>query len=136
MKRPLIIAVAYLLFGILWIYFSDLLVFQFTDDGETIHRLQNYKGFAFVFLSTLLIFSLTYILYRQVFNHQKMLQQKVDNIQEQNLRILDNEERLLQAERVGKLGSWEYDPKEKKLIWSIITAEILEFTLEDVPTPC
>ncbi|MEX1001752.1 MAG: histidine kinase [Crocinitomicaceae bacterium] len=76
MTRPFIIALVYLLFGLCWIYFSDSIVFNFTDDPQQIHHIQNIKGYVFIFISTLLIFVLIQALYNRLIKQQKNLNNK------------------------------------------------------------
>lgn len=52
------IALAYLVFGILWILFSDWIVSNLTGEPKEIVLLQIFKGSLFVLLSSLLIFFL------------------------------------------------------------------------------
>ena len=52
------VALAYALFGSLWILLSDRLLAAFTSDIVTLNRLQTYKGWAFVAASALLIYTL------------------------------------------------------------------------------
>lgn len=52
------VGLLYLLFSTLWIIFSDMIVAGFTEDAETITKLQTSKGWLFVFLSAVLIFIL------------------------------------------------------------------------------
>lgn len=52
------IALIYAVFGGLWIWWSDSLLFTLVSDGPTLTRLQNYKGWGFVLASALLIFFL------------------------------------------------------------------------------
>ena len=51
------IALIYLIFGVLWIFFSDLLLTLLTNDPEDLTRMQNLKGWAFVLVSAGLIYS-------------------------------------------------------------------------------
>ncbi len=52
------IAGLYLLLGLLWILFSDLLLSWVVDDVEVMRRLQTYKGWFYVSVTSLLLFLL------------------------------------------------------------------------------
>lgn len=58
--KPLRLAGFYLLFSSAWIFFSDGLLANLNLDSGHLNLLQTYKGLAFVLLSTLLIFILSY----------------------------------------------------------------------------
>ncbi|MCF7953261.1 MAG: hypothetical protein K9K78_04215 [Spirochaetales bacterium] len=51
------IVIIYLIFGLLWIYFSDMLI-EFIDTSLSIRVLQNIKGFIFILTTALLLFFL------------------------------------------------------------------------------
>lgn len=57
------VSIIYLFFGLLWIYITDSLMLQIAgDDTELLTNLQNYKGWAFVLISALLLFGITELL--------------------------------------------------------------------------
>ncbi len=58
--RALFIAAVYLVVSLLWILFSDRLVFALFEDHETLNRISSIKGYGFVFASSLLILGLTW----------------------------------------------------------------------------
>ena len=78
-KSALQISIFYFIFGVLWIYFSDNAVEIFSS--KNLHRLtllQNYKGWFFIVITSLLLFVLSYrffhkqyIEYIQHINEQK-----------------------------------------------------------------
>ncbi|MEN6610149.1 MAG: PAS domain-containing sensor histidine kinase, partial [Methanoregulaceae archaeon] len=55
---PLTITVFYLVFGLIWIYFSDTFVFRITDGNNRFLELSTFKGFAFVLITALLLFAM------------------------------------------------------------------------------
>jgi PAS domain S-box-containing protein len=60
-NSPWVIAVIYVVIGVIWIQFSDQIVLTLFDDSETITQIQSIKGWFFVFASGLLIFLLVKI---------------------------------------------------------------------------
>ncbi|PIV48960.1 MAG: hypothetical protein COS19_11055 [Flavobacteriaceae bacterium CG02_land_8_20_14_3_00_34_13] len=73
MKKAVIIALLYLVFGIFWIYFSDSLVFTLFNDPEEIQKMSNYKGFVFVFLSALLLLLAIFNVYKNVLKQKNQI---------------------------------------------------------------
>ncbi|MBK1879564.1 hypothetical protein [Pelagicoccus mobilis] len=59
MNNHLRITIAYLVFGALWIFFSDSLLHLMTSDPELLRSIQTAKGWSYVCLSGGLIFVLT-----------------------------------------------------------------------------
>lgn len=58
---PLLGAVIYLLFGLIWISFSDKLLFSFVTNPEALLRYQTYKGFLYIIITAVI----AWILLRQ-----------------------------------------------------------------------
>ena len=54
------IAFIYLIVSLLWILLSDRVLFMMYQDTETLVRISNYKGYAFVFVSALLIWGMSF----------------------------------------------------------------------------
>lgn len=74
MNRPLLIALVYFLFGIVWIYFSDRIVFSiWGNDIPTLNSIQNIKGFLFVTISTVFIGLLVNVAYKNVTGAMRQL---------------------------------------------------------------
>lgn len=73
MKKAVIIALLYLVFGIFWIYFSDYLVFTLFNDPEEIQKMSNYKGFVFVFLSALLLYLAIFNVYKNILKQKNQI---------------------------------------------------------------
>lgn len=59
MKPYLRVTLAYAVFGILWIFFSDKLAGMLTDNFAVFSNLQTLKGWLFVALSSLLVLTIT-----------------------------------------------------------------------------
>jgi PAS domain S-box-containing protein/putative nucleotidyltransferase with HDIG domain len=89
------ISLIYLLFGALWIILSDRVLFFFTRDSNQLTKLQTYKGWFYVFISALLIYSLLH--------HYLTLQRKT------NALAIENEERLRLALIAAKQGIFDSD---------------------------
>ncbi|MFG1490091.1 PAS domain-containing protein, partial [Oceanospirillum sp. HFRX-1_2] len=71
---PLKVASVYVVFSLLWIFFSDRVLESMVQDPVLLSEIQTYKGWTFVILSGLLIFSLTSLGLRQ----KNSIQNKLD----------------------------------------------------------
>lgn len=63
-KNALQISALYLIFGMLWIYFSDQWISLFTHDPHEILVWQTYKGFLFIGVTAFLLYLLSYRILR------------------------------------------------------------------------
>lgn len=79
------IALIYAAFGIIWIWWSDYLLFTLVSDGPTLTRLQNYKGWGFVLASALLIF----VLIRRDRRQQEMLQREAEESEQRYRNLVE-----------------------------------------------
>jgi len=66
LSSPLILALIFLLFGIIWILSTDFLLLASTDKQIVIQRFQSYKGILFMVFSALLIFFVSKKLYSNI----------------------------------------------------------------------
>ncbi len=89
------ITLLYLLFGGLWILFSDMILEYFVHDTHELTRLQNFKGWFYVLISGFLIYSLLYRYIRRYKHTHKQLK--------------ESEEQLLLAISVSKQGIFDLD---------------------------
>jgi PAS domain S-box-containing protein len=76
------ITIAYLVFGILWILFSDFLVKEYTSVPDLYFFLETSKGLLFVLLSALLVYLLS----------RRLLKKELSTIDEEKSKIVDNYE--------------------------------------------
>lgn len=58
-KRALILTLIYTIIGLLWISVSDWFLNQLARDADTLTRLQNYKGWLFIFVTSAVVWFLT-----------------------------------------------------------------------------
>jgi len=107
------ILIYYLLFGGLWILFSDQILDFFVHDIDELTRLQSYKGWAYVAASGLLIF----ILLNRYIRLQKVTES----------RLHESEERLRMALSISDQGIFDVDISAGE----IMVQEIGVLTSED-----
>lgn len=94
-KSALWISIIYLIFGFLWIYFSDSAVDAIASDHHQLSLLQTYKGSFFILITALILYFLSY----QFFNKQFL--QYSHHITEQ----MKNQKIILEAkERFDRLA--------------------------------
>lgn len=75
-KSALQISALYLVFGMFWIYFSDMGIGLFTNDSHQILLWQTYKGFFFIGVTALLLYLLSYrILHDRYVEYTQRLEQ-------------------------------------------------------------
>ena len=108
------ILIYYLLFGGLWIIFSDQILDYLVHGTEELTRLQSYKGWAYVAASGLLI----YILLNRYIRLQKATE----------CRLHESEERLRMALSISDQGIFDVDIRANE----IMVQEIGAFTSEDM----
>jgi len=70
----------YCLFGILWIKLSDALLLKMVRDPELLYRIQTWKGWFFILLTSLLLFLLVRNHHLQLLKRIKMQKQLIMNV--------------------------------------------------------
>lgn len=114
-KNAFVIAAAYLLFGMIWIYFSDRVAEMISMNSHALGLLQTYKGWFFIFITTLLLFILTYrFLHRQFTEYKQNLYEQ--NRLQASLRAKD--QLLSQTNHIAKIGGWSFDTSTLQGKWT------------------
>lgn len=93
--NPLRIVIIYALFAALWIYFSDHAVAYFVDNITIYVTLATYKGFFFILITSLLLYSL--------------IKTKILQIESMQKKLKENEQRLEHVIQGANLGYWDWD---------------------------
>ncbi|MGM0594449.1 MAG: putative bifunctional diguanylate cyclase/phosphodiesterase [Pseudomonadota bacterium] len=94
----------YLVFGIIWILFSDHLLGLLTDASHEMTMLQTAKGWFFVAITSLLLFHLI-----GYYRNQEIKQLQA---------VRQRDERLALAHAVTGIGVWEWDLSRGITLWS------------------
>lgn len=102
-KTELRITIIYLIVGILWITLSDEAILMFGQTAEDVTRLQNYKGWFFVFSTSLIIFFLIRQEIRKRNEVEDLLRLRNDELSEslKTIRQFQNEKRSSQKRFLG-----------------------------------
>jgi PAS domain S-box-containing protein len=103
----------YLLFGCLWILFSDHLLAAIVYDPGKLTEYQSYKGWAFVAASAIFI----YFLLQQYLRYQKLAKVKLD----------ESEERLRLALEAANQGIYDLNVQTGETVVNDIYAEMLGY---------
>jgi PAS domain S-box-containing protein len=115
-KYEIRITLIYWIFSIAWIYTSDYLLRISIDDPELLTRIQNYKGWAFVTASAVLIYTLV----RHYLNVQKTTEKK----------LIENEERLRLAVTSAQQGIYDLNIQTGEVIVNDIYSAMLGYNPE------
>jgi len=99
------IVIAYAVFGLLWIYFSDLLI-ELIDTSLTFRQLQNIKGFFFITATTLLLFILIRNDIRKIEQANRRVVQSYEQTMKGWIQMLDlrNQETGNHTQRVTRMA--------------------------------
>ena len=96
------VALKYLIAGVLWIFFSDMILAALVQDADTLTHIQNYKGWFFVVASSLLIYSLVH----SHFHARQAAEQKEE----------ESNQRLRMAMIASQQGIFDYNIQSGELI--------------------
>lgn len=120
MKAAARIAIFYLFFGFLWIYFSDYAISLLFESAEDTREIQSFKGWAFVSLSAFVIYVL---LVRELKNQKKVLSEKFES--DQLFQVIL--ERIEDAVIVFNLDTWKIDflSEQVSRLFDLKTKEII-----------
>lgn len=82
MKTEWKITLAYFIVGILWIYFSDTLLYLLLKDAEKLNIVQIYKGCIYVIITAFLLYLMLRLYYRQLNGRIKEVEAQNKQLQE------------------------------------------------------
>lgn len=158
LRRALTISGVYAIVGALWILGSDQLLLAFARNVETVGGFQTWKGWAFVLVTSLLLFGLTYRQFRRYQEVQVVNRQQAEQILDLSqfresvidnastwINVLDTNARVIvwnkaaeqisgyrRDEVIGRDDLWEWLYPDEAYRQSIVgrTQEILDHGLE------
>jgi PAS domain S-box-containing protein len=118
-RRPEVkIVVVYLVFAGLWILLSDTALTFLTQDPSQLNRWQTYKGSGFVIITGLLL----YFMLRRAFAGTSAVERSLRDSEFRLRRFFEDlsrtKDRLDNAQRIARMGNWDWEVKEQKLFWS------------------
>ncbi len=124
---PLQITLIYAFFGMIWILFSDMILNQLVSSKEVIHDISLIKGWVYVLLTALLIYTLVTSLVIRIQKEESKLKHSYDQIYtyafEDQLTKLPNR-RLFYSELSLKVTELE---KDKRLILFLIDVDNFKY---------
>jgi PAS domain S-box-containing protein len=104
LRPPFAISLLYLLFGILWITFSDNAANSLATSEEQLNYFSNIKGWLFIVVTACLLYAL-------LLRDSKRREAARRKLQE-------SEESLRRSQEIAHLGSWKLDLENNRLSWS------------------
>ncbi len=93
-NRPWRPALAYIIFGVLWIVFSDKILSLLVTDLETYGRMQTYKGWFYVLVTGLLLYVLVKLDNRRLFEMTRLIAKKNEDLVSFSEELIAMEEEL------------------------------------------
>lgn len=109
--KALRIVLIYLLFGSLWIIFTDRIIEFSISDIHMLTEIQTVKGWFFVLATSLLLYFL-------IVNQLKRLSTVNKQLNESNQLKTEMLTKLNQAQFTAKIGSWNWNFKTDQVWWS------------------
>lgn len=125
MRRALLVVLVYLLAGILWISFSDTLVALWFADIETLSKVQTYKGWFFVGVTSLVLFmALTrqFDRDREQLSLQYQQREEIHRLSQFQQTVIDN----------ATIWIIVLDPQLRVLLWNKAAETISGYSQEQV----
>ncbi|HAN19459.1 MAG: hypothetical protein A2X13_02175 [Bacteroidetes bacterium GWC2_33_15] len=118
-SKPLSIVGTYLVFGIIWILFSDILLEKIASDTHALTKYQTYKGWMFIVVTALLLY---YLIHEQ---YKKIIETNANILKAEILKTeLIN--RFNIAQKTARIGSWDWNMINNSIWWSEELYRILE----------
>lgn len=101
LARALFITLIYVVFGVCWILFTDILLVRTYDENWNMLFASIAKGLLFVLMTSALIFILVYSAFRRILRESRMRE--------------SSEAALQEAQRIAHIGSFSFDMRTRKL---------------------
>jgi len=111
MRTHFRIPLAYLVFGILWIFFSDRIIAWWISDPGTLTQIQTFKGWLFVLASTALIYWMMRQALKRIANEEKRRLESFKSVVNGAHHILGNYLNQMQLFTLEAEDCPEFDPK-------------------------
>lgn len=119
-RAALFIAGVYALVGCLWILLSDSLLEWLVRDPELIYRLQTFKGWFYVIVTALLVYSL--------------VQGHLKTVRREQRKTLQNHRDLELTITASGSGYWRWEGAEGRMFYSEQAGAILRMSPEEMPS--
>ncbi|WP_018124843.1 PAS domain-containing hybrid sensor histidine kinase/response regulator [Desulfovibrio oxyclinae] len=119
-KAAVFIAGVYALVGCLWILLSDSVLEWLVHDPELIFRLQTFKGWFYVLVTALLVYSL--------------IQGYLNTVDKEQRKTRQNHHDLELTITAAGAGYWRWEGEEGRMFYSDQAGAILRMSPEEMPT--
>lgn len=127
------IIVIYVIFGVLWIFFTDMIVEAIADDVHELNQLQNYKGWLYVLITAGVFYWLIYVQMRRYQSALQMSLRTVGELKEMRKELLISEERYQLALNGSKDGIWDWNFKNNTFFFSDNWMDAFGYDQKDIP---
>lgn len=122
-KSALLISLIYFVLGVIWIIVSDYVVAHAVTNAEEITMLQTYKGWFFIFVTTVVLFFLSYKLFFAThLKHHENLEQILQHQKEHEQYLIESKEKFYTLSHVDLITSL---PNRLRMT-EVLTAKCLE----------
>ncbi len=135
LRATLLVCLIYTVFGSLWIYLSDLILSFFVKESEKFYNWSTYKGWFFMFVTTILLFVVVRSLNKELSDNEESIRNNLDNVLKTNveLKTLNSElqEKIFEVKK-RETELQESDEKFRLAIqgsndciwdWNVVTGE-------------
>lgn len=112
------IVITYLVFACLWIFLSDRFLSLLTSEPSQLHRWQTYKGLGFVLVTALLLFIMLRRAFTGTHDVERSLRESESRLRRFFEELSCTKDRLDNAQRIARMGNWDWEVKEQRLFWS------------------
>lgn len=154
------VAAIYIVFGLLWVLFSDNVLMNLVDDKNAIALISMIKGWAYVVLTGMLIYTLIYYTlkriksaedklllsyqkltdthheletaYKEIAVSQAELRQKYEEALENQGRLKASEERYRLITEASNDGIWDWDVRNDKKYYSERWYDVLGYSKDEL----
>lgn len=107
------IAIIYFLFGVAWILLSDEILFYFIKDVEQLSKIQSFKGWTFIVVTSILLYSLV----KRYEDEKNRNEKKLYESKEYYISLLEQAPYAIEV--YNKEGFQTYFNKEYTKFWDI-----------------
>ncbi len=144
-KFEIRVTLIYFLIGIIWILFSDIIFDSIFTNIEDLTKFQIVKGTAYVFITSIFL----YFFIKNHINklrksemqeklrtdlieaHYEETKQLNEDLKKAKEKLELNENKLIEAQSLAHIGSWELDLTDNKLTWSDEVYRIFGFAPQE-----
>jgi len=127
------IIVIYLILGVLWIIFTDMVAKSIAEDAHELSLIQSYKGWLYVVLTAGVFYWLIYLQMKRYKSALNLSHKSVAKLNEIQKDLLISEERYQLAVEGAKDGIWDWNLKNNEYFFSKNWLDAFGYDESDIP---